>query len=454
MSNSADSPQGPDPAASDGGGRSGVLDGCRVRPRRADLRDQLQHRQGHQYPHGRLAAEALRPHPGAQPQERRARRVHRGAPRTTSTPSPSATTAAPRPRTPSSAPWRRPRAPQKLTGQALTRHPQRRPAERHRPAPGYPEPQPNDLVIHQQDLQAVVNALWQGGAKGIQVMDQRLISTSAVRCVGNTLILQGRVYSPPYKITAVGDPERAQEGARRVPGDPELPAVREGLRARLESRRARGGDSSRLLGHSGSPLREACGSSRPLRDGGRDAVGAADRQDVQRAVHHRRHPDRALRGVRRCSGPASRPTAPWTARSTGSRSSGPRAPVAAPPQHPAPGARRPRAAPAPAPARTRAGRPFAVMYIPRFGSDWDRPVLEGTATGILKKGLGHYAAHRPLGGTRQLLGRRPPAHVRRSLQGLPPAAPGRRGGADRRDDLVHVPHRHGALPDLPTRHRR
>ncbi len=71
--------------------------------------------------------------------------------------------------------------------------------------PGVPDPQPNDLVVHQQDLQAVVNALWQGGARGIRVMDQRLISTSAVRCVGNTLILQGRVYSPPYRITAVGD---------------------------------------------------------------------------------------------------------------------------------------------------------------------------------------------------------------------------------------------------------
>lgn len=71
--------------------------------------------------------------------------------------------------------------------------------------PGLPDPGPNDLVIHQQDLQAVVNALWKGGAKGIKIMDQRLISTSAVRCVGNTLILQGRVYSPPYKITAVGD---------------------------------------------------------------------------------------------------------------------------------------------------------------------------------------------------------------------------------------------------------
>ncbi|WP_330174859.1 DUF881 domain-containing protein [Streptomyces sp. NBC_01498] len=83
--------------------------------------------------------------------------------------------------------------------------------------PGYPEPQPNDLVIHQQDLQAVVNALWQGGAKGIRVMDQRLISTSAVRCVGNTLILQGRVYSPPYRITAVGDQDRLREALEESP---------------------------------------------------------------------------------------------------------------------------------------------------------------------------------------------------------------------------------------------
>ncbi|MCX2179190.1 DUF881 domain-containing protein [Streptomyces sp. SKN60] len=84
-------------------------------------------------------------------------------------------------------------------------------------APGYPEPQANDLVIHQQDLQAVVNALWQGGAKGIKVMDQRLISTSAVRCVGNTLILQGRVYSPPYKITAVGDRDKLNKSLADSP---------------------------------------------------------------------------------------------------------------------------------------------------------------------------------------------------------------------------------------------
>jgi uncharacterized protein YlxW (UPF0749 family) len=74
--------------------------------------------------------------------------------------------------------------------------------------PGLPQPGPDDLVVHQQDLQAVVNALWAGGAQAMQLMDQRIISTSAVRCVGNVLILQDRVYSPPYSVTAVGDLSR------------------------------------------------------------------------------------------------------------------------------------------------------------------------------------------------------------------------------------------------------
>jgi len=67
---------------------------------------------------------------------------------------------------------------------------------------------PDDLVVHQQDVQAVVNALWLGGAEAMMLMDQRVISTSAVRCVGNTLLLQGRVYSPPYRITAIGNLQR------------------------------------------------------------------------------------------------------------------------------------------------------------------------------------------------------------------------------------------------------
>jgi sortase A len=43
------------------------------------------------------------------------------------------------------------------------------------------------------------------------------------------------------------------------------------------------------------------------------------------------------------------------------------------------------------------GKPFAIMYVPRLGFTWNKPVLEGTATGTLKKGLGHYAETAQLG---------------------------------------------------------
>ncbi len=73
-----------------------------------------------------------------------------------------------------------------------------------------PNARPDDLVVHQQDVQAVVNALWAGGAEAMTIMGVRVISTSAVRCVGNTLLLDGRVYSPTFVITVIGDHERLQ----------------------------------------------------------------------------------------------------------------------------------------------------------------------------------------------------------------------------------------------------
>jgi uncharacterized protein YlxW (UPF0749 family) len=76
---------------------------------------------------------------------------------------------------------------------------------------------PDDLVVHQQDIQGVLNALWNGGAEGIQMQDQRIIGTSAPRCVGNTLLLNGRTYSPPYVITAVGDPAALQAALAAEP---------------------------------------------------------------------------------------------------------------------------------------------------------------------------------------------------------------------------------------------
>jgi uncharacterized protein YlxW (UPF0749 family) len=62
----------------------------------------------------------------------------------------------------------------------------------------------NNLVVHSQDVQAVVNALWRAGAEAVAINKQRLAVTSAVLCVGNTLLLNGTVQSPPYVVTGVG----------------------------------------------------------------------------------------------------------------------------------------------------------------------------------------------------------------------------------------------------------
>lgn len=80
-------------------------------------------------------------------------------------------------------------------------------------------PQPDDLVVHEQDVLAVINAMWAGGADAVSVMGDRIIGTSAVRCVGNTMLLHGKVYSPPFVVEAIGDPgrlSRALEESRGV----------------------------------------------------------------------------------------------------------------------------------------------------------------------------------------------------------------------------------------------
>jgi len=76
----------------------------------------------------------------------------------------------------------------------------------------------NQLVVHQSDLQSVVNAVWAGGAEAMTVAGQRIIATSAVRCVGNTLLLNGRVYSPPFQVLAIGPAQQMQDSLDRSPG--------------------------------------------------------------------------------------------------------------------------------------------------------------------------------------------------------------------------------------------
>lgn len=37
-----------------------------------------------------------------------------------------------------------------------------------------------------------------------------------------------------------------------------------------------------------------------------------------------------------------------------------------------------------------AGQPLALLRIPRFGADWEKPIVEGVAADDLARGIGHY----------------------------------------------------------------
>lgn len=67
------------------------------------------------------------------------------------------------------------------------------------------------LIVHQQDIQAVVNALWRGGAEAMTLQGQRVTALTGIKCVGNTVLLHGVPYAPPYVITAIGDQAALEE---------------------------------------------------------------------------------------------------------------------------------------------------------------------------------------------------------------------------------------------------
>ena len=82
----------------------------------------------------------------------------------------------------------------------------------------------DQALVHQQDIQGVANALWEGGAEALSINGVRVISTTGIKCVGNTVILNGVPYAPPYVLAAIGDPGELE---RAVEDDPYVRYYRE-----------------------------------------------------------------------------------------------------------------------------------------------------------------------------------------------------------------------------------
>lgn len=67
---------------------------------------------------------------------------------------------------------------------------------------------PNSYIIHDKDLLYLVNDLKIGGAEAISINNQRIISSSDIRCVGTVILVNSTRLAPPYEIRAIGNPEK------------------------------------------------------------------------------------------------------------------------------------------------------------------------------------------------------------------------------------------------------
>jgi uncharacterized protein YlxW (UPF0749 family) len=81
--------------------------------------------------------------------------------------------------------------------------------------PDPPDADPNNFIVHDYDLRALVNALWAAGAEAVSINDQRLVAMSAIRCVGTTILVNNTRLGSPFIIRAIGDREKLRAGLDR-----------------------------------------------------------------------------------------------------------------------------------------------------------------------------------------------------------------------------------------------
>jgi uncharacterized protein YlxW (UPF0749 family) len=71
---------------------------------------------------------------------------------------------------------------------------------------------PENYIIHDKNVLYLVNDLKNAGAEAISINNQRIVSTSNIRCVGTVILVNSTRMAPPYEITAIGDPEQLEQG--------------------------------------------------------------------------------------------------------------------------------------------------------------------------------------------------------------------------------------------------
>lgn len=69
-----------------------------------------------------------------------------------------------------------------------------------------------NAITHAADLRDLVNFLWSIKAKAISINDERVVFTTSIDCLVNTILINNTKQVPPFTIKAVGDSPKLMEG--------------------------------------------------------------------------------------------------------------------------------------------------------------------------------------------------------------------------------------------------
>lgn len=65
---------------------------------------------------------------------------------------------------------------------------------------------PSAYIIHDSDLLLLINELCDAGAEAISINNERIVSTSEIRCAGATVSVNNTRCAQPFTINVIGDP--------------------------------------------------------------------------------------------------------------------------------------------------------------------------------------------------------------------------------------------------------
>ncbi|TLS35246.1 DUF881 domain-containing protein [Pseudalkalibacillus caeni] len=92
---------------------------------------------------------------------------------------------------------------------------------------------PNNYIVHEQDIRRVMFELLITGAEAISINGQRVFHDSYILCIGPVVEVDGNQHFAPFEISAIGDPEML-DSALNLAGNTKDQLITAGIDVKIE----------------------------------------------------------------------------------------------------------------------------------------------------------------------------------------------------------------------------